>query len=538
MDRVAHSEPQPCLELSILLPAHDNVCVELVGELQRQAAQVPGLHYEILVADDGSTDQNAIQANRAINGLPHCRLIERRHNVGRAAIRNFLAREAKYARLLFIDSDLHVCSSTFLERYLHTGGLVVVGGLRIGGAPEKWVSNLRYRYEKACEHQHDSRHRSMSHSQEFRTTNFVIGRDVARQCPFDEDFCHYGYEDVLLGKAIADRGIRITHIDNPVMLDDYEDNGLFMDKTEEACRTLLQFRSQLAGYSKLLRWQERTGGYPGLSRLLDWLYGALGQRIRRMLINGKPPISLYNAYKLLYYIHLCSTNEKIPGMVQEPGDARVNRELRAFVEQEIIPLYAHFDKAHQESHARQVIEQSLQIATHYDVDLNMVYAIAAYHDLGLCKDRQTHHLVSGRIIRNDKRLHKWFTQEQSEMMAQAVEDHRASSGHEPRSIYGKIVAEADRLLDGDTILRRTIQYGLDHYPLLSREEHIERALEHLEEKYGEGGYLKLWIPQSPNASRLRQLQQDLKDREGTRRCLERIYDEEKQPQDKLSPTHL
>ena len=181
----------------------------------------------------------------------------------------------------------------------------------------------------------------------------------------------------------------------------------------------------------------------------------------------------------------------------------LNPYLKSFIETEILPLYAQFDKAHQEDHARQVIQQSINLVPYYEVDINMVYAIAAYHDVGLCKDRKTHHVISGQIVRNDQRLQKWFSSEQIETMAQAVEDHRASSDHEPRSIYGKIVAEADRLIDAETIIRRTIQYGLKHYPEMNRDEHIQRAIEHLNEKYAEGGYLKLWIPESPNAERLK-----------------------------------
>jgi len=207
-------------------------------------------------------------------------------------------------------------------------------------------------------------------------------------------------------------------------------------------------------------------------------------------------------------------------------DIAMESTLQIFIEEEIIPQYATFDKAHQEDHVRQVIEQSLSLAPHYDVNVDMVYTIAAYHDLGLTEDRKTHHLVSGRIVRGDERLGHWFTPEQIELMAQAVEDHRASSDHEPRSIYGKIVAEADRLIDGETILRRTIQYGLKHYPELDREGQIQRALDHLDEKYAEGGYLKLWIPESPNAQRLHELQQLIKDRVEIRRLVEAVFDKE------------
>jgi len=199
--------------------------------------------------------------------------------------------------------------------------------------------------------------------------------------------------------------------------------------------------------------------------------------------------------------------------------------LQAFIDKEIIPRYAAFDKAHQEDHAHSVIEQSMNLVQYYDVEANMVYAIAAYHDLGLQEDRKTHHLVSGHIVRTDARLKQWFSEEQIEVMAQAVEDHRASSDHEPRSIYGKIVAEADRLIDGETILRRTIQYGIKHYPDMDREAHIQRALDHLDEKYAEGGYLKLWLPESPNAERLHQLQALIKDRTKIRELVVQTYEE-------------
>lgn len=199
------------------------------------------------------------------------------------------------------------------------------------------------------------------------------------------------------------------------------------------------------------------------------------------------------------------------------------RIMKKYIEENIIPRYDSFDAAHRRDHVRYVISQSLELARYYDVNEDMVYAIAAYHDTGLEVDRKTHHLESGRIVRQDSKLRQWFTSEQIEVMAQAVEDHRASSDHQPRSIYGKIVAEADRQIDEETIIRRTIQYGLSHYPELDREGHWERTLEHLLEKYAEGGYLRLWIPESPNAARLRELQEKIKDRQALRALFETIY---------------
>lgn len=202
-----------------------------------------------------------------------------------------------------------------------------------------------------------------------------------------------------------------------------------------------------------------------------------------------------------------------------------NTGLTLYIEREILPRYNGFDKAHREDHARMVIAQSLDIARHYALNMEMVYTIAAFHDLGLAIDRKSHHLESGRIVREDQRFHEWFTQEEIETMAQAVEDHRASSDHEPRSIYGKIVAEGDRYIEPEKIIERTVQYGLDHYPELDKEGHWQRTIDHLHDKYAEGGYLKLWLPESPNVERLNSLREIIKDESRLRRIFDRIYNE-------------
>ena len=199
------------------------------------------------------------------------------------------------------------------------------------------------------------------------------------------------------------------------------------------------------------------------------------------------------------------------------------QQLKAYIELQILPRYDHFDAAHQRNHVEEVIERSLALTEHYDVDEDMVYTIAAYHDTGLCEGRETHHLVSGRIIREDKKLRQWFDEAQIETMAQAAEDHRASSGHEPRSIYGKIVAEADRLISPQKVIRRTIQYGLDHYPELDKEGQFRRFREHLLEKYSDTGYLRLWIPESDNAVRLEELRQIIRDESAMRDAFEQLF---------------
>lgn len=205
----------------------------------------------------------------------------------------------------------------------------------------------------------------------------------------------------------------------------------------------------------------------------------------------------------------------------------INTDLIAYVESDIIPRYDSFDKAHNRQHVLTVISESLELAKNIDgIDLNMVYAIAAYHDTGLCRDRKTHHIVSGEIILTDTTLRRWFSEEEIAMMKEAAEDHRASADHEPRSIYGRIVAEADRIIDTNTVLRRTVQFGLKHYPELGKEQQYERFVEHLNEKYAPGGYMKLWFPESKNALQLRKLQSVICNEEQLRPLFENIYQEE------------
>ena len=199
--------------------------------------------------------------------------------------------------------------------------------------------------------------------------------------------------------------------------------------------------------------------------------------------------------------------------------------LRQYVETGIIPRYAAFDKAHREDHVRSVISRALAMGARYDVDEGMLYAAAAFHDLGLAVCRETHHLESGRIIRDDASLREWFDSGQIETIAQAAEDHRASAKTEPRSIYGRIVAEADRIVP-ETIIRRTVQFGLSHYPELDREGHWQRTLEHLHEKYAEGGYLKLLIKGSPNEAPLAELRSIIHDTERLRTIFDQQYTEE------------
>jgi len=204
----------------------------------------------------------------------------------------------------------------------------------------------------------------------------------------------------------------------------------------------------------------------------------------------------------------------------------MNTELVKYIQQKILPQYANYDAAHNLLHISTVIDQSMQMSQHYNVDVDMVYTIAAYHDLGLCKGRELHHIYSAQMLLSDTELLRWFTLQQMQTMAEAIEDHRASSKNAPRSVYGVIVAEADRFIESETIIRRTIQYGLANYPQLNKTGHYERMLHHLHEKYAEGGYLKLLSPYSSNAVRLQQLRQIIANEQQLQILFDKIWDEE------------
>lgn len=238
------------------------------------------------------------------------------------------------------------------------------------------------------------------------------------------------------------------------------------------------------------------------------------------------------------FIHIKATATQ--GMAHWEKVMQVNPELVRYVEKSIIPRYSEFDKGHREDHVRAVIEQALYLASFYGcgrdktatagkdapfipVNADMIYAAAAFHDTGLCVSRETHHLESGRIIREDRELGKWFSRSEIEIIADAAEDHRASSDHEPRTLYGKIIAEADRQIIPHTVIKRTLQYSLAHYPQLDKEGHWRRTLEHMHEKYAEGGYLKLWIPESPNSARMEELRAIIRDEKHLREIFESFW---------------
>lgn len=205
-------------------------------------------------------------------------------------------------------------------------------------------------------------------------------------------------------------------------------------------------------------------------------------------------------------------------------------DLVEFIETQILPQYANFDSAHNLVHVTRVIKRAMELARQTGADMDMVYTIAAYHDLGMSGPRAVHHITGGKILATDARLKRWFSAEQINIMKEAVEDHRASASRAPRSLYGKIVAEADRDIVPEVVFRRTIQYGLANYPELDKEHQWQHFQEHMGQKYSSEGYIRLWIPGSPNEERLKELRRIIADEQRLRLLFEQLYEQETKQQ--------
>ena len=304
------------IDLSILLPSYNNVCVSLVQVLQRQADALSGkldkpFRYEIIVADDCSTDAACIDANRVIGDMLHCGYLRMEQNVGRAQIRNVLISESRGDYVLLIDSDLFLCDDNYLYKYATSTADVVYGGTRIGGEgfamvdneanTENLKGNLRYIYEKKAEPSHRAAFRQLRPNQEISVCNLYARRDIMEAHPFDSRFKAYGYEDVLFGKRLAESGIEVTHIDNPVLINEFEPNSVFVKKTEEAILTLCRFEQDLEGYSNLKTKVTTLGRYIPLSLFRLW-HRIMKNKEKRNLTGSKPSLLLFKLYKLGFFL--------------------------------------------------------------------------------------------------------------------------------------------------------------------------------------------------------------------------------------------
>ena len=192
---------------------------------------------------------------------------------------------------------------------------------------------------------------------------------------------------------------------------------------------------------------------------------------------------------------------------------KINEDLKKYIEENIFPVYSKNEPAHNIDHIKYVINRSFKFAdTVPDINYDMVYTIAAYHDISHHIDTKRHEIISGEIMSKDENLKKFFSKEELNVIKEAIEDHRASSDHEPRSIYGKIVSTADRNNTVESCLRRSYFYGKKLEPNFTDEELFERAYKHLNMKFGENGYAKFFFKDEEYENFLKDIRELLSDK--------------------------
>lgn len=284
--------------LSILIPTYNYDCRELVSELNRQAVQLH-IEYEILVADDFSTEEYK-KLMREINQWPECRFLEMDRNVGRAVIRNTLARKSSYPYLLFLDADAGIASPSFLENYLEqaTSTSVLYGGLIYPEEVPPVGMRLRYYYGIKKEQLTLAQRRHAPY-QKFNSINFFVARELFMRVQFDESFVSYGHEDTYFGLQLQQHEIPIFHIDNPVIHYNLDDDAEFLRKTRMAVRGLYEKREMLEEGSGLLHLLKRlNAGH--LVTVLALYFNLRRKSLERKLSGPKPSIRLLSWYKLGY----------------------------------------------------------------------------------------------------------------------------------------------------------------------------------------------------------------------------------------------
>lgn len=193
----------------------------------------------------------------------------------------------------------------------------------------------------------------------------------------------------------------------------------------------------------------------------------------------------------------------------------INPKLKEYIETNIFPEYEKNEKGHGIGHIQDVIRRSFRLISQNNltVNPNIVYAICSYHDIGHHIDAKQHEKVSAEMMAKDENLREFFSKEERKIIQEAIEDHRASSDHEPRSIYGKLVSSADRNNTVELCLERSYRYGKKHSPEASEQELYERAYNALLAKFGEGGYAKFYFHDEDYEKFLTEIRKLLQDKE-------------------------
>jgi uncharacterized protein len=202
---------------------------------------------------------------------------------------------------------------------------------------------------------------------------------------------------------------------------------------------------------------------------------------------------------------------------------KINKELKEYIEKNIFPKYDKY-YSHGMIHINNVINNMIMLSKYYDLDVNMAYTIAAYHDSGLNIDRENHEKESGKILNNDQELKKYFTAEQIKIMKEAVEDHRGSRKERPRNIYGECLSDSDRDFDIKLLAKRQLATSLKNYPdLATFDEHFERCHEYICKRINSKGKFNLWTDNPTLIEQRDAFQKDYLDKEYARSVYKREW---------------
>ena len=290
--------------LSILIPTYNYNITRLATELHRQAMDL-SVDFEIIVMEDGS--EKWVEENKLLGELVNCKHVILENNIGRSAIRNKLADEAKFDHLLFMDCDAEVCSPNFIEKYLTfcKEDSVVLGGTTYDQQEHSPDYSLRLKYGR----QREARTALERGKNNFATFNFLISKSIFNRVRFDETIRGYGHEDMLFGHQLHQLGYEFIQIENPLIHKGLDDNLTFIRKTEEGTRNLfLLYQTGRYPYlteeSKLLATYLRIKKL-GLTRLFSLKFFLTKRFMQKFLRFKNPSLLLYDFYKILF---MCNTS--------------------------------------------------------------------------------------------------------------------------------------------------------------------------------------------------------------------------------------
>lgn len=290
--------------ISVLIPTYNYNVFPLAKEahLQGEKAEIP---FEVLVYDDCSP--NSVVENENINQLTCGSFIKLPKNIGRSAIRNKLARDAKYQNLLFLDADTQIISSQFLENYLkaiENESQIIYGGILYQDNKPNSTEILRWVYGNKREALPIHERNKNPHLR-FLTLNFLIKKNVFSLIEFNEQIPNLRHEDTLFALDAKKNGIKVTHIHNPVIHLGLESSEVFLRKSEESVDVLHLFleKNMIDVEEVALTKRATQLKKMRLSGLFLWFYHLTKNSMKKNLLSKKPSLFIFDLYRLGHFLN-------------------------------------------------------------------------------------------------------------------------------------------------------------------------------------------------------------------------------------------